>query len=542
MKIFTRLFFVTILASTLFSCSKEKETISLFPLKQNGGDFYFYDSKGTAKSDRNFAYAGAFRDGLAIVKLTGSKEQYVFVNENGQIAIDKNFKNLSIFSDGLAWVSPRNQHPIAIDKKGNEKFSIKGAEHVRVFKDGLAAYSVKDTIGEKWGFVDSNGKTVIQPQFYDTGNFSEGLCAVKDENGNWKYIDKKGVVKFEQSFRTASDFLNGKAIISDNFEEKFGLINSEGSIVLEPKLDSIVYDKEDFLIKKAGKWGWIDANGKTLIEPKFEDASPFGANELAAVKQNGLYGYIDKKGVLKIEFQFQKAYPFMGEVAYVEAKNSDKGSLINKEGKIILKDKFAAISTDLVAYLNGGKSTYEMIETDYFDIESILKSINLNTPEDLSFDSKISEITQKLYQKKITAEADKDLTISFMKKITNDAFLNSYIIRNKEDKNKITGFWFEIEIADEKHFNKQEDIEKALIKTLKGYTKIEAPNAFINQDRIKAFKNNKHILLITGNIIEILNLNTPIENFESRSYGNFQNTDTDGYEYESKKSQLLGEE
>lgn len=539
MKIFTRLLCITILTCFIISCSEKAETISLFPLKQNGGDFYFFDSKGTAKNDRNFAYAGAFRDGLAIVKLVGTNGQYVFVNENAQIEIDKNFKNLSIFSEGLAWVSPRNQHPIAIDQKGKEKFSIK-AEHVRIFKDGLSAYSVKDSIGEKWGFVDSNGKTVIQPKFYATGDFNNGICAVMNNTDQWGFIDKKGEIIIAYKFDTASNLSEDNLLIV-SWNDKFGIIDTKGEYLLQPKFDSIVADKKTFLIKQNEKWGWIDQTGKTIIEPQFEDAIPFYDAEWAVVKQNGLYGYIDNKGTVKIEFQFKKAYPFMGEVAYVETKDSEKGSLINSEGKIILRDKFAAISADLVAYLNGGKSTYEIIQTDYFDIESIIKSINLNSPEGLSLNDKISDVSPKLYHKKVTAETDKDLTISFMKKITNEAFLNSYIIRNKDDNNKIDGFWYEIEIAGEKHSDKQNDIEKALIKTLKGYTKIEAPNAFINQDRIKAFKNYKHILLITGNIVEILNLNTPVENFESRSYGNHQNTDTDGYEYEAKKSEILGE-
>lgn len=541
MKIFTRLLSVALLASMVISCSNETETISLFPLKQNGGDFYFYDSKGTSKNDRNFAYAGAFREGLAIVKLAGNNEQYVFVNKNAQIAIDKNFKNLSIFSEGLAWVSPRNQHPIAIDKEGKEKFALKGAEHVRVFKDGLSAYSVKDSVGEKWGFVDLNGKTVIQPKFSATGDFNNGICAVMNDNDQWGFIDKNGEIIFDYKFDTALNFSDDESLVV-SLNDKFGVINVKGDYILHPKFDSIVADRGTFLVKQNEKWGWIDKTGKPTIDAQFDDASPFFDGELAVVKQNGLYGYIDKKGSIKIDFQFKKAYPFMGEVAYVEAKDSDQGSLINSQGKIALKDKFAAISADLVAYLNGGKSAYDMIETDYFDLKSIIKNINLNSPEGLSFNDKISDVSQKLYHKKVIAEADKDLTISFMKKITKEAFLNSYIIRNKDDNNKIDGFWFEIEIAGEKHFNKQDDIEKALIKTLKGYTKIEAPNAFINQGRIKAFKNNKHILLITGNVVEILNLNTPIENFESRSYGNYQNTDTDGYEYEAKKSEILGEE
>lgn len=476
---------------------------------------------------------------MAIVKLLGNREQYSFINRKGELAFGRVYRKVSVFSEGLAWVSPHNSVPTAIGKNGKEKFSIKNAEHVKIFKGGLAAYSVKDSISEKWGFVDSSGKKVIQPKFEETGNFSEGLCAVKDEDGNWKYIDKKGTLKIEQSFNTASDFLKGKAIVSDHSEEKFGIIDREGKFLIEPKFDSIVYDKKDFLIKKEGKWGWIDATGKTLIEPKFEDAFPFADNDLAVVKQNGLYGFVDKKGAMKIDFQFKKAFPFVGEIAYVVPKNSEYGSFIDKQGNVVVKNKFSGISEDLVTYLNNGNSLYEMIQTDYFDLESILKSINLNSPEGLSLNDKISSITSKLYHKKVSSNVEDDLTISYLRKISNDSYLSSYIIRDENDKDRIAGFWYQIDMAGERNFDKGDEIEKALLKKIKGYTKIEAPNEFINQGRIKAFKNDKHILLITGNIIEILSLKTPIENFDSRSYGNHQNTDTDDFLYSQQKSDLL---
>lgn len=527
-----------IFAIAMISCEKKSETVELLPLKEGDG-YHYFDTKGTEKISKKFSYAGVFKEDLAIVKLLGNREQYSFINKKGELAFGKTYRKVSVFSEGLAWVSPHNSVPTAIDNNGKEKFSIKNAERVKIFKDGLSAYSVKDSISEKWGFVDKTGKTVIQPKFEETGNFSEGLCAVKDEDGNWKYIDKKGTLKIEQSFNTAFDFLNGKAIVSDHFEEKFGIIDREGKFLIEPSLDSIIYDKKDFLIKKEGKWGWIDATGKTLIEPKFEDAFPFADDDLAVVKQNGFYGFVDEKGVMKIDFQFKKAFSFVGEIAYVVPKNSEYGSFIDKQGNVVVKNKFSGISEDLITYLNNGNSLYEMIKTDYFDLESILKSINLNSPEGLSFNDKISSITSKLYHKKVSSNAEDDLTISYLRKISSDSYLSSYIIRDKNDKDKIAGFWYQIDMAGERNFDKGDEIEKALLKKLKGYTKIEAPNEFINQGRIKAFKNDKYILLVTGNIIEILSLKTPIENFDSRSYGNHQNTDTDDYLYVQQKNDLL---
>lgn len=547
MKLHLNLFLSLFLFSILTSCQEKSETVELLPLKVNDG-YHYYDTKGNLKINQKFASAGVFRNGLAIVKLPGNREQYTFIDEKGKNAFGKTYRNVTVFNEGLAWVSPTNSHPTAIDKNGKELFSIKDAEHVKIFKDGIAAYSKKDSISEKWGFVSTSGETIIQPKFYATGNFSEGLCAVKDEAGNWTYIDKKGVVKFEKSYGSATDFINKKAIVQNLFEEKFGVIDSDGNYLIEPTLDSIAADKDSFLIKKNDKWGWLDGTQKAIIEPQFDEAFPFGENELTVVKKNGFYGYIDKKGVVKIDFKFTEAYPFMGEIAYAKPKNSKQGGFIDTSGKSVVNPKFSGVSADLIAYLTGGNSSYEMIETDYFDIENTLKSINLNSPDGFSFNDKIAAITPKLFNKKVSSNTEEDLTISCMKKISSDAYLSSYLIRDKNDPNKINGFWYKVEIAGGRNFYKPNELEKALIKSLKGYKKIEAPNAFINQGRIKAFKNDKHFLLVTGEntanefIVEILNLDTEIENFDSRSYSNHQKTDTDDSIYRLQRMELLRSE
>ena len=57
------------------------------------------------------------------------------------------------------------------------------------FSDGLAAVKV----GKKWGFIDANGKMIIQPQFEEANSFLEGSAKVK-LNGQWVRIDKTGTI------------------------------------------------------------------------------------------------------------------------------------------------------------------------------------------------------------------------------------------------------------------------------------------------------------------------------------------------------------
>ena len=46
-------------------------------------------------------------------------------------------------------------------------------------------------VGDLWGFIDSTGKMVIEPQFPYAGNLHEGLALVK-KDGKFGYTDRSG--------------------------------------------------------------------------------------------------------------------------------------------------------------------------------------------------------------------------------------------------------------------------------------------------------------------------------------------------------------
>jgi len=63
------------------------------------------------------------------------------------------------------------------------------------FHDGLARVSIGDDKTGKWGFIDKQGKFVINPQFDYISKFSDGLAGVRvgdDKTGKWGFIDKQG--------------------------------------------------------------------------------------------------------------------------------------------------------------------------------------------------------------------------------------------------------------------------------------------------------------------------------------------------------------
>ena len=101
----------------------------------------------------------------------------------------------------------------------------------------LSLYLVN--IDGKWGYIDKMGKIIIDPQFDEALEFSEGLAVVKT-NDKYVYID-----------------ITGKHIINQQCNSAYSF--SEGLARMEI----------------GGKWGFIDNTGAYVINSQFEDAKDF---------------------------------------------------------------------------------------------------------------------------------------------------------------------------------------------------------------------------------------------------------------------------
>ncbi len=109
-----------------------------------------------------------------------------------------------------------------------------------------------------------------------------------------------------------------------------------------------------FIIKQDGKFGFIDGNGKVIIEPKYDSALDF-TEMLARVEKNGKFGFINKSGNVIVNFYLDMAWYFSNgfAVAYIDSR--EHGALyINKYGKALFENKY-----DINFSFNDGKAFVE---------------------------------------------------------------------------------------------------------------------------------------------------------------------------------------
>ncbi|HRX49599.1 MAG TPA: WG repeat-containing protein [Spirochaetota bacterium] len=152
----------------------------------------------------------------------------------------------------------------------------------------------------------------------------EELIPVKKDS-KWGFININGTITIEPRFDYALSFSEGLACVQIN--NKWGYIDSTGQIIIEPQFDDIPgnfkeglvriakFDKEPALfpdseiITTGSKFGYADREGNIIIEPQYTQAEDFSEG-LAAVKIEDKYGYINREGVTVIDFIFDHAESF----------------------------------------------------------------------------------------------------------------------------------------------------------------------------------------------------------------------------------------
>ena len=203
-----------------------------------------------------------------------------------------------------------------------------------------------------WGYVDRDGKIVIEPQFRLAKPFSRGLAAVQNLQFKWGYINSSGKIIVPFQFDAAASFSEGKAVVYSG--ERFGFIDRTGTLVIPAQfrearsfsegmarvaITGVFPDarmaphKFDF---GTGKFGYIDQSGNIVFEVdavsvedfseglaafqvENQDASPYSSRPSIVTGRTGYIwcGYLDKAGNIAIPARYQSCGPFSEGLANV---------------------------------------------------------------------------------------------------------------------------------------------------------------------------------------------------------------------------------
>ena len=277
-----------------------------------GEDVGYVDTRGAIKIKPQFDSAGSFSEGLAPVLVN---MRVGFINESGTQVVKPTYSDAAPFDENVAPVKQGTKWGF-IDKSGKVVIPF-NFDDVGSFTDGLA----RAKTGDKWGYIDHSGNYVIQPQYVASGTASPPVLHFQQDrapvfsDGNWKYIDKTGKQAFQRTFFLAGEFSEGLAPVVVNTATdagattyRLGFIDTSGNMVIKPQFDGQV-TLTDALgvgfhkgvspvrqVQAPGLWGYINADGKFVVQPKFGYADNFLLGPVTMAELNGFLVYIDQTG------------------------------------------------------------------------------------------------------------------------------------------------------------------------------------------------------------------------------------------------------
>lgn len=212
--------------------------------------------------------------------------------------------------------------------------------------------------------LNSEGKLVTALDMIDLRleDWKKGLTAARCmfDNGKYGLIDQQGrIIKRDLAY--ISDFQEGRAAVSIQGKLS-GSLQPNASNALAPMahflaglrtsiflLDYTSYDQafaqEASLICEKCQWGFMSNDGEILVSPIFEAVQAY-ENGHAIVRQAGLYGLIDADGkwVVKPHNQaIDRLNQSKGAVAYRLQQHTKSEGLIDTLGRLLLPLRFDEI-------------------------------------------------------------------------------------------------------------------------------------------------------------------------------------------------------
>lgn len=286
-------------------------------------------------------------DGLALV--TNKDSEYGYVDVTGKEVISCQYDNAGKFSEGLAAVRKSWKDKWGyIDKTGKMVISAK-YDKAEQFKNGFAM--VKKN--EKWGFVNQEGTEVVSCQYDTVSDFEDGVAKVQ-LNGKTGYVNTSGTEIIPcGKYDTVEEFVGGCAVVMSG--GKYGLVNAEGTEVVACKYDGIGDTSENLIkVMENGKIGFINKNGQIVVPCGTYDEVKECVGGLAQVKKDGKWGCIDAEGKEVISVKYDSVGEVTDGMVKVEL-NGEYGYLNTAGQEIVPCGKYSKLGdfSDGLATANG---------------------------------------------------------------------------------------------------------------------------------------------------------------------------------------------
>lgn len=307
-----------------------------------------FDIYGIKKSEKSYEYISPFNGKFFIVKnyeRSGLVDRYgketvhclydsIMNFQNDQLVV-KFHGHYGIIDFKENWLLPPQPYPVQLVDEEHYIINQSGTTHFKTFN------------GELIYFTDNKLSV-------DDHKLKEFL-----PDGTEKEISFDGITLK----RTTPPKIDDTEIISAEHEGlrgirrngKYGFIDNEGRLRIANRYEDISYFKDGLAaVKILGKWGFINAQDKIVINPSYDWVSEFSSG--IAIARRGKYGLLNQQGEIVLENRYDSIK--LLHTANFLIFNDGLVGLASMKGDVLIDPKFDALQDIENGYLvvsRGGK-------------------------------------------------------------------------------------------------------------------------------------------------------------------------------------------
>jgi hypothetical protein len=278
------------------------------------------------------------------------RDKWGYIDTTGVLVIDKKYDDLRPFKNGLAMANYEGKWGF-IDKKGFEVIPFK-YRSTFPFKDGLARIQNFD---KKYGFIDKSGATVIPDTMGLVYDFNSERARAK-KGDIYGYVNTKGKWVIEPQFKKCSNFVNGHARVYQF--GKAALIGTDGKfkIPYEDGNDKLFSTESNVIRAKKGKmYRYYSLKNYKIVKDNVLNGIDFVDNLAALEKEEGEWDIVDINFRKKFSVDADKV-KYGGNGNWIIVKDK-KYKLFNSKGKEQTTNDY-----DMIFAFNEGIAPFEKNE------------------------------------------------------------------------------------------------------------------------------------------------------------------------------------
>ena len=219
--------------------------------------------------------------------LAEAQKEGTYFNKKGE-KVDNKYTGIIDAMDAKSYITIDSQDRYGIvNEKGEETVKNEYIYIEYAFNRYFVAY--KD--GQGLGVIDKDGNVVVDFKYDVLSKIGEySLLKGKDMEKNTTTVfskDMKEVVTLEDSLLNIDgDYVEIYSQKAEIFIDQFGEIKEPKEVLKNNKL---------FASYKDGKWGFVDSEGNTKIDYKYEFVTDFNECGFAGIEEKGKWGVINEE-------------------------------------------------------------------------------------------------------------------------------------------------------------------------------------------------------------------------------------------------------